>query len=168
MSTKYSMNLMIGALMSMSCLHGCAGVQPGDATNCGDLAAPRSYKVYLFVSKESVPNEGIVQTLEYRTNMSLLKQGYEVETIKDAEDMNSDGLLLRIDLVGIVQEPTVKRIGVQYVLINNSTKEVMHYKYEEIGPFVSYSSAVNKIGRNIAREVDVKMKCIQERGKIRS
>jgi hypothetical protein len=52
--------------------------------------------------------------------------------------------------------------------MNNSTKEVMHYKYEEIGPFVTYGSVMSKMGRNIAREVDELLKCIQGRGKVRS
>lgn len=170
MKTKHRMNLMISALTGIFCMNGCA-IQAGGGISeirCSELAAPRSYKIYLYVTKEQSMSEKIAQALEYRANIALLRLGHDVKIVQDPDAVNSDGLSLRIDLLALDPDPLKKKMGVQYVVMNNSLKEVMRYNYEVVGPFVAYGAVVNKIGVNIAREIDELVKCLRGREKVKS
>jgi hypothetical protein len=146
----------------MVCMFGCASAIK-DMITCNELRAPNSYNIYLYVSTEHDLNENIVKSLEKKTDFSLFQLNHEVAVLQDLEGVGSDGMLLKIDIIGNVRSAFSKRIGIRYQIINNSTREVMFSKVEELSSKLGGEKITIKMAKNIARDVDDVIKCIKKR-----
>jgi len=151
--------LLIGALVSIVCLSGCASKLPNDF--CKELAVPDSFKVYLFVTTEYNPPAEIRQALEHNTTYALLQLNQEVKVINSTEGIGSDGILLQIDITGSLRSGMSKRVDVRYQVVNNASHEVMLKEKDAASSKLGYNKIVIKLGRNIGHKVDDLISCIQ-------
>lgn len=149
------------AVLCICCMFGCAG-KKNDSISCSGLTAPNTYKIYLHVSRENDPNGNVARSLEKKTDLSLFQLNHEVKVLQDIASIGSDGLLLKIEVIGGVRTAFSKRIGIRYQLINNSNKQVLFNKVEEMSSKMGGEKITIKMSQNIARTVDDLVTCIQK------
>lgn len=157
--------LLIGAVLIVGNILGCASTPANDRSVCDGLTAPASYQIFLFLSKEYNPPEQIVQALENNTTYALLQLNQDVKIVKDLKTVGNDGILLRIDIIGSRRGGVSKRIDIRYQIINNASKEVMVKENDAVNSKLGYEKITIKLGRKIANKVNGLISCMQGRGK---
>jgi len=165
MSARCNMILLIGAILVGVNILGCASTPANDRSICNELAAPTSYTIYLFVTKEYNPPAEILQALENNTTYALLQLNQDVKIVNNMETVGSDGILLRIDIIGSLRGGVSKRIDIRYEVMNNASKEIMIKEKDAVSSKLGYNKITIKLGRNIAHKVTDLISCIQGRGK---